>query len=168
MIDAKVEALKVAQGIFGNTSQTELLVVLGISGIVLIAAVSKLSSMFSAPMSGLGRAFVVSLISAAVALACLIATNVYALPLVKDPSIAMYLPWAAILAGLLLISAPCMRLIMKSRYFQSLMTLILAYCLTAVVAVVLQMGIGSVRKGAQGVDASKREEAKGVDTILSK
>jgi hypothetical protein len=165
----KAEIMRVIDSLLGHPPSHMEAVVLGtLTLIVFYVALGMVADGFKIPMSYRSRTLVVTAVTLAAMLAAVVASNLYLQPRLSSLDMKHYAPWAAAVLALLVIAVPAMCFLQKANYFQGTVSLLLSIVVAAAIMIILQTGIASVRQGAIGVDAGRKEKDKGVDAVLSK
>ena len=157
------ECLRIVRITLGNpTSDMELGILAGLGAIALIFAIYKIGDLLGAHQAGKMRAIIIMIISVAAMLAAVAAINFYVLPkLTHHHTISRYLPIAAGVIVLFVVSTPLMCLVQKTSYFSGLFALLLSAALAAVIVAMGSAAFNAIHVGSKDLDKQKERK----DTI---
>jgi hypothetical protein len=154
-IDATMQVL---YALLANPASTgQLWLTASVAVVVFLVFFSKLSKLFSYPLSSMALSICVLLVTV-VACVGLGAVAVYYCgdaPFLKDSALQPWLPLAVVLASLVLIVAPLLRLITGSRYGPSAGGLLLAALAVAITVVLMDAAASALRSGDRDFGRTK-------------
>ncbi len=154
----KTDALKALGILLGNPrSDTELAIMAAVCLLTFLILFNKIAKLMSFPLGGLGLAAVAGVVLAAVTVGAAAAALKYVAPLawVQKFHVLPYLPHAAGLLAVVLVVAPALRLIHRSRYVPSLVALLLGIAATGAVLVITHAIDGALRSGERNFERTR-------------
>ncbi len=151
------ECLRIFRIILGNpASDVELWVLTGLGAISLILTIYKIGDLLGAHQASKARATIIMIISVAAMLAAVAAINFYVAPrLTHHHDIRRYLPIAAAVAVLFVVSTPLMCVIQRTSYFSGLFSLLLSAAVAAVVIALGSTAFNAISTGSKDLNKQK-------------
>lgn len=154
---AIMELLKLIS--FNTSGEIEIVVLLALGFIAFCIGMMKTAKALQFPMSELGRTSIVILIGLALFLVIGACAKVYLMPVVPASLHPYVIPVvAAIVIFAVVIPFAC--LMLKSKYFQTMFSLIIGACAAVLVILLLQYALNAMREGEKGFDKTKNSKEK--------
>ena len=144
---------------FNTSSQTEMIFLLAVGFVAFCIGTMKTAKALQFPMLGAGRTSAVILIGLALFLVVGACVKVYLTPAIPSNLHIYIIPAAAVIVIFAAV-IPLACLMFKSKYFQTLFSLIIGACAAALAILLLQYGLNAIREGEKGFDKTKSRNDK--------
>ncbi|OGV66672.1 MAG: hypothetical protein A2283_08415 [Lentisphaerae bacterium RIFOXYA12_FULL_48_11] len=164
------EALKIIKLLLGNSGQAsdiEIAVCLAAAIFSAMIVLRWIGKAFGATMADNGRALTVVGTGLLLALAAVIAFNIYLAPTIKNALLIKWAPIASSSIILIAIVAPMTCLLLKMKYFPAIFASLLSIGAAAGIVILVHGGFGAIKEGDKGFKKTK-ERTETVNDLITK
>lgn len=164
------EALKIIKSLLGNSGQASdieiaiCLIAAILSAVIVLRWIAKA---FGATMSDNGRALTVAGTGIILALASVVAFNIYLAPTIKSALLLKWVPLASCGLILIVIVAPLSCLLLKIKYFPAIFASLLSIGAAIGIVILVHGGFGAIKEGDKGFKKTK-ERTESVNDVIAK
>lgn len=164
------EALKIIKALLGNAGQASDIEITACFIAAILATVIILrwiGKAFGATMADNGRAFTIVGTGLILALAAVVAINIYLAPMIKNAALLKWAPLVSSGVILIVIVAPLTCLLLKMKYFPAIFASLLSIGAAAGIVILVHSGFAAIKEGDKGFKKTK-ERTDIVNDVIAK
>jgi len=159
--------IKLLFGNAGKATDIEIAVCAVAAVILAIFALKWAGNSFGFAMADRGRSTAVIAVWILLALAATAAINIYAAPLIKNPALVKWIPVAACALILLILIVPLAMVLLKSKYLQTLLAMLISIGAAAGIVLLVHGALGMASQGGKDFKKTK-ERTDSINEIIGK